>query len=408
MTNRTCLLVALASLGCICAAAQVAGQPSDSLTANRVIELARARAPEVRVADAQVLAARARLLGARAISRENPVIERVSGSDRPFERNTQLEVQVPIGLGIRRAFGIGVAKAEFARDERLAADVRRRVVGVALASFYRVLHAEQRLGVARERSALAEELSGVAAERFRAGEAARLEVNVAEVELFRSRSLVRTQEGAVASVRAELAAVLGLHSGSSLGVQGDLGDRSLFERVPEPAPLELRPDLRAAESELAASASAIRLARTALLPGLALRWDYVHEAGLAFERRGLAVSVPLFNQGHGERAEARARREQARVRLEGLRAIAAAELEGARVAYQAAVAAVAELEQFALQRAQETEAMARESYRAGKLDLPGLLFLRRDALDTRLEYLDRLLTAALGGVDLMVAAGTVL
>jgi cobalt-zinc-cadmium efflux system outer membrane protein len=49
--------------------------------------------------------------------------------------------------------------------------------------------------------------------------------------------------------------------------------------------------------------------------------------------------------------------------------------------------------------------MARESYRAGKMDLPAVLVVRREALDTRREYLDRLLEAALSGIDLAVATG---
>ena len=49
--------------------------------------------------------------------------------------------------------------------------------------------------------------------------------------------------------------------------------------------------------------------------------------------------------------------------------------------------------------------MVRESYRAGKMDLPALLLVRRDLLETRREYLDRLLDAALAGIDLAVARG---
>jgi cobalt-zinc-cadmium efflux system outer membrane protein len=143
----------------------------------------------------------------------------------------------------------------------------------------------------------------------------------------------------------------------------------------------------------------------ALVPEVSLRWNYGHEDGQSVERRGLAVTVPLFNLGQGERGEARARRERARVELESRQVAAATEAEAARAAYSTAVEAAHQLGERGVPRALETEAMARESYRAGKMDLPAVLVVRREALDTRREYLDRLLEAALSGIDLAVATG---
>jgi cobalt-zinc-cadmium efflux system outer membrane protein len=66
---------------------------------------------------------------------------------------------------------------------------------------------------------------------------------------------------------------------------------------------------------------------------------------------------------------------------------------------------VALLEKRALPRALDNEALAREAHRAGKIDLAAFLLIRRDALDVRREHLDRLLDAALAGIDLWVAVG---
>jgi len=63
------------------------------------------------------------------------------------------------------------------------------------------------------------------------------------------------------------------------------------------------------------------------------------------------------------------------------------------------------LEKDGLPRQQENEALARESYRAGKINLATLLLVRREALDTRREYLERLLEAADAGVNLAAAVG---
>jgi cobalt-zinc-cadmium efflux system outer membrane protein len=378
---------------------------ADSLTAARVVDLARSRAPEARLAETRVLEARGRLAGARALAQENPEIEAVANSDERFERRSEVEVTVPLGFGIRRLQRMGVARAEVEGEERLLADARGRAIGTALAAWYRVLHAERRVALAREAGALTAELERAAEERFRSGDAARLDLNVAVTEHARAESDFHSRERDLAAARAGLAAALGLSSGGSLAMSGDLGDRTLLDAAVATADPARRPDVQAAESESRAASRALGLARTALLPDLALRWKYGHEGGESVERAGLAVTVPLFNHGQAERGEARARRERARIELERRRAAAASEAEGARAAYASAVAAAQALGERGVPRALETEGMALESYRAGKADLAAVLFARRAALDTRIEHLDRELDAALAAIDLAVATG---
>jgi len=397
-----------ACLGYLClwssgASAETPVNPPDSLSAARIVAMARDRAPEVLLAQTRVLEARGRLAGARVWLQENPVIEGVANVDRRFERRTELELTVPIELGFHRSRRVGAARAEVQREEYLATDAGRRAIGVALTAYYRVLHAEQRLALARERQTLADELQRTAAEKVRAGDAARIDLNVAEIELSRAESEALSEEHQVARARVELAGVLGLPSVAGLLVAGELADQSFLGSALADTNAIERPDVLAAESEVEAAASEAALARTALLPDLFLRWNYGHEDGEAIERRGLALSVPLFNHGQGERGLARARRERARVELGSRRAQASAEVEGARASYLAALSAVHQLEIRGIPRALETETMAQDSYRAGKMDLLGVLVVRREALETRREYLDRLLEAALSAIDVAVA-----
>ena len=55
----------------------------------------------------------------------------------------------------------------------------------------------------------------------------------------------------------------------------------------------------------------------------------------------------------------------------------------------------------------EALAMVEEAYRAGKLDLAGLLVLRGEILLAQEEYADRLLDAALATIDEAVTAGII-
>ena len=379
--------------------------PSDSLTANRVVELARAHAPKVRMAESQVLEARGRLSGARSLGQENPTVEGVASRDDGFERRTQWELSVPIGIGLGRASRVGLAKAELEREQYGVEDARRGAGGQALSAYFRVLHAARRVDLARNRQVLAADLLEAASQRHRSGEAPRLEVLLTETEDARAQGQVLAEQQGLARSRVSLALALGLPSGEDLAVSGDLGDLSVL--APSLAQRESKPrsDVLAAQSELRAAQAARNLARTDLLPGLAFRMNYGHEDGDALTRAGLAVTVPLFQYGQESRQVARAREARATAQLQLLQNASTAEAGGFRKAYEAASAAAEQLESRALPRVKESEAMARESFRAGKIDLPALLIIRRDLLEARREHLDLLLEAALAGIDLAVANG---
>lgn len=382
-----------------------AQSPADTLTAERVVALARSRAPRVRVAESEVVAARGRLSGARAPSQENPTIEGVASTEDRFERRTQWELSVPVGIGLGWIGRTGVARAELERERRLVEDARRGAVGAAFAAYYQVLHAIRSVELADERRSVAGELQRTAQERHRAGEVARLEVLVTETEEVRAESELRAEEEALARAKIALAGALGLHSGERLAIAGDLADRSLLiQALGAPGPPQ-RADVLAADQELRAARAARRLARTGFLPGLAFRLNYGHDAGDVLVQPGLAVTVPLFQHGQESRQIARAREVRAAAELERTRNTAAAEVEGLEKVYQSATGAAEQLGTRALPLVDESERMVRQSYRAGKIDLPALLVVRRDLLDTRREYLDRLLDAALAGIDLAVARG---
>jgi outer membrane protein, heavy metal efflux system len=395
-------------LGLLLAVARTGAQAqslTDTLTAERVVALARARAPRVRVAESEVVAARGRLSGARALGQDNPTIEGVASTEDRFERRTQWELSVPVGIGPGWVGRAGVARAELERERRLVEDARRGAVGAALAAYYQVMHAIRRVELANERRSVAGELRRIALERHRAGEVARFEVLVTETEEVRAESELRAEEQGLARARIALAGALGLPSGERLAIAGDLGDRSLLiQTLAVPGPPR-RADVVAAEQELRAGRAAKRLARTEFLPGLAFRLNYGHDAGEVLIQPGLAVTVPLFQHGQESRQTARAREVRAAAELERARNTAAAEVEGFEKVYQSATSAAEQLGTRALPLVDESERMVRESYRAGKIDLPALLVVRRDLLDTRREYLDRLLDAALAGIDLAVARG---
>lgn len=401
------LLLLWGACGLLVAGTAIAQPQSspDSLTAERVVTLARARAPQVRIAESAVIAARGRLASARALGRENPTLEGVAAREDRFEQRTQWELRVPIGIGIAWLGRTGVAAADLAREQQLVADARRGAAGAALASYYRALYALRRADLARERRAVAADLRRSAVERNRAGDAPRLEVLLGETEDLRALSEQLAEEELLARERMGLAATLGLPSGEGLRLAGSLEDRSLIERTLEGQAPARRADLMAADRELGAAKAARNLARGEVLPGLAFRLNYGHENGEALVQPGLAITVPLFQYGQENRALAHAREDRAKAELERVESAASSQVESLEKVFRSAELAVDSLGARAMPRVAESEKMIGESYRAGKIDLSSLLLVRRDLLDTRREYLGRLLDAALAGIDLAVARG---
>lgn len=375
----------------------------DTLDRLRVVQLALERAPEVLDADARRLEAEGRMSGARILT-GNPMIDVVTG-DGPdgVDNRTDLELSVPIGFGLKRSRRIGIAKAELQRDDRLAADARRLAVGAALAAYYRVLHATDRLAIARQRLVVDERLRAAVADRLSSGDVARLDLSVVETEVSKTRSDVFVEEQRVIEEKAGLARILGLSSMSGREVTGNLGDRSLFEALPDT--FGSRPDVQAAASQLDAAGAEQSLAGTAALPDLYFRLNYEQAGDYSEWLPGFALSIPIFDRGQGVRAETKARANRARLELDRRVAAAASEQEASRAAFAAAVASVQELEAHAVLQAVEIETMSEESYLNGKSNLGSMLVLRREVLQTRRDYLDRLLEAALRGVDVGLAIG---
>jgi cobalt-zinc-cadmium efflux system outer membrane protein len=383
------------------------GPIAEPLTLARVFKLAGENARDVRIAVTRIAEEEGRFTGAQVRSLENPKLEAALGPRIGPTTTVDVDVgvEIPFERGGKRDRRIAAARAGIQREKHAVDDARRQAIAVAAGAFYRVLQAEERLRLAEERKALAGELLRVARERHQGGDAPLFDVNLAQAEMSRAKSAIASEKGLVARARAALAASLGLPSGGDLRVEGDLKDRSFFDAIPSEIPLEKRSDLLAALAEVDASRAGVVLAEAQQRPDLAFRVGYRHEEGNDIFQGGVSIPLPIFNPGKGPVQEARARSDRARIDAEARKAAVSSEIEGARRSYAAAAESVRLLEKDGLPRQRENEALARESYRAGKINLATLLLVRRDALDTRREYLERLLEAAEAGVELAAAVG---
>jgi outer membrane protein, heavy metal efflux system len=398
------LALALASLSLLAPAAQ-ADAP---LSLSRVIELASAQAPDVRLAESRVAEGEARLAKANVVTLDNPKLDLAAGPRSGAESGADVEagIEIPVELGARRSKRVAVAQAGARRERQNAGEARRQSVASAVGAYYRLLHAGETVRFVQERKGLAEQLLLIARERHSAGDVARFEVNLARTELARIESDLDAAQVGVAQARTALAKALGLPSAKGIEVSGELKERGYFDAVRAAAPPAARSDIEAALADVEASRAAVDLANAERLPDLSLRLSYRREGRDNIALAGMTVTLPVMNPRRGELQEARVQHERAVTTAALRRTALGVEVEGAQSAYDAAVQAARRLEEGGLALVQENDALAAESYRAGKINLSTLLQLRREALETRRAYLERLLQAADAGIELALAQGS--
>ena len=380
----------------------------DTLTFDDALARARERAPAIVAARSAIEQARGRLTGASALLRENPEVEGGAGA-RMVESGDLLEANLGVRqvfeLGGQRSARIAGATAAVARESANTADVTRRVLRDAGVAFWRTIYAADRQRLAEQSMALAEETLHIAERRERAGDIGILDVNVARAAVARARSQVQSEMAASAAALGGLRMVLAMDAAEPLSPRGDLRDRrrytlgELLERASE------RPDLQALTAAEREAQADIRLGRALEWPNVGVGANYERDDGNNVAMGTLTLTLPVFEHGQGLRAEASARERGAKLAAEATRRAVNVEVETAFAVCRRREEAVTELERNALPGLDANEALMRRSYEVGQLRLAELLAIRRETLETRSEYLDRLFEAAVAVLDVEASAG---
>ena len=120
---------------------------------------------------------------------------------------------------------------------------------------------------------------------------------------------------------------------------------------------------------------------------------------------GLTLTLPMFSKGQEPIASGLARAARLRAELDATRIRIGIEVRAALAAYQSRVEAVQVLERDALPGLDESVTLATRSFEVGQIGLAELLLIRREIIDTRFQYLDALLEAAIARVELDARAG---
>jgi cobalt-zinc-cadmium efflux system outer membrane protein len=376
------------------------------MTLVEVLARAREQAPQIVSARLAVEEMRARLPGASLRLQTNPELEANLGNrEGPDSRFTDFE----IGLGqsfeprSRRSARIAGANAAVAQSSANVDETTREVLPLAAGAHFRALHAQERIRLLGATQELAANVHSVADRRFKAGDIAVLDVNIARASLAR----VRAEREAAEVVRS--LAVGDLRQ--LLRMDGDIRVEGELTRGNEPDLTALlqaaaqRPELRALEAGVQEAEAEAQLGRTFGRPEYGVGVRYAREEGDQIVLGGVTISLPVFSKGQELQAVGSARAARLRAQLDAARTRVQLEVRSSFEAYSRRIAAVRVLEADAIPGLDENETLTTRSFEVGQLGLPDLLLIRREILDTRSQYLDALLEAALARIDLDAHAG---
>jgi len=395
---------AAAGVACALLAASTPVTAQTALTLEDVARLARERAPSVLAERARLGEAEARIAGAALRFQDNP---RVSIDAGPRSRGyVDFEAGIEQQFDPRGARPARMASAHAALDGDAArAEVFiRSVVRDAAAAFVRVLYYDRTIGTLDTSRSVSADMLAAAERRYSLGDVAVLDVNIARATAARAEAAQRSATAGRAEAAADLAALLGV-SPTGLVVAGDLVPRPLPPIEELRVAAMTRPDLRALEAERGQAEADGQVAEAQRRVRLGGTSRYKREGGDQIVLGGLTITLPVFNAGQELQLAAAARARRATLELDAVRAAILARVEGAAAAAAAQAAALRALDEGALSQLEENETLARRSYDAGQISLADWLILRRELLDTRLEYLDRLRDAALTRLDVDALTG---
>ena len=207
----------------VCFHAGTAAAQGRTMTLAEVLARAREQAPQIVSARLALEEARGRLLGASVRFQANPEIDAALGNrNGPDTRFTDFELGLGQSFepGARRSARIAGANAAIAQSSANIDEVTRTVLRLAASAYYRAVHANERIKLLNATHELAASVYATADRRFKAGDIAVLDVNIARASLARVRAEREGAEASKAFALGELRQLLRLEN--DVGVDGSL------------------------------------------------------------------------------------------------------------------------------------------------------------------------------------------
>jgi cobalt-zinc-cadmium efflux system outer membrane protein len=343
-------------------------------------------------ANADLLTARLRVDSARAERRIASAWPNPTFSATP-SNPSQYALQIPLDIWPARRFretttAQGVSAAHFD-----VANTQRQVVFAVRQAFYDVLLADSLRTLANDQAETFRRLLAADSVRLRNGSIAERDVVTTRLRLAHAMAVVARSAVQQHATRLALEMLVGATTpDTSVLIDGRLAYRALDISADSILAFGFvnRPDYAASAERVAQSASALSLARAALVPVPVVGGVYqpaepfrsgVHVAP------SLGLTLPILNAFHGERARAASSLAAARVAATRTRLQIQSDVALAFDSYRSARELADRYECGLLADAAGALDAARYAYERGATGLPDLLEAIRVYADTRSDYL---------------------
>ena len=395
-------------LFCLCLPApQLGAQPSDTLTLDRAVAIARTQSPLVLLAAGRRDLSTGR--GRTEAAWPNPSAEwRRENLDSPLPPDIFATLQVPLDVTGRR-FALrqaGSAAAQRGRADssatlrQLELDVIRAFLRASLADELSSIAASEQ--VARERTAVFD------GQRFREGAVAEVVAMRTRLEADRARIALSAARGEAARARAELARAIGI-STAAVGVLRTATHTPLLTieglDTTWSTVRARRADLASVRYAAEESERRWRAERRGVIGDLNVVGGYKGTGGYATGLFGVMVPLPLFNRNEGPRQRAFGESAIARAELLDAENRARGEIHAATLAWEAARDAGREGAATLDARAREVADIAESSYREGATSLVELIESQRARADARAAAARWMVDIFLAELELRRATG---
>jgi outer membrane protein, heavy metal efflux system len=367
---------------------------AERITLDRALELAELGSPLLRVAGAQIDAAGAGIVTARAYP--NPEIAGMAGRQRarvagvPPGGYYAFSFSQPLELPSIRQTRLRVAELTLESTGFARSEARLAVRSAVKQAFFDCLRRGGEITLARENLDLIEDLRRRIEIRVSVGEAGKLELVRADAEVATTRTVVRSAQLRRMNAVAALRAAMNAPADSDLEPEGALSPPAVL-----PALDALREEVLANFPALALARAEIRRAEARLASEIALRKpqpalisEYESEPEIHTFRFGVAIPIPGWNKRKGPIAEAEASLRQMRALADLRRLEITAALEAAYGRYQVGNQQVAAFEQGALKQAEAALKGAEAAYQFGERGILEVLDAQRVLRAVRLDHLN--------------------
>ena len=392
-----------------------AGWPQDSaqaLTLQRVVDTYIAENLELQAAQyrlertrADQIAARLRLNPGLTVTADNL---KISGPTPPFNGVYEIGASYSetIELGGKRKLRQNVADLAVSAAEAQFADTMRRGIAAVKRLYFDALLARYNVDIAIENRQTFEQLVQFNVARFQQGAIAESEVIKVRLERIKFDTAIKQAELIQRQATIRLLERLG-ESGFTKDIVGQMDFRQFnadLSSLKETALAE-RPDIQAAERELAAANERLVLEQARAKPDVT---PFVGYKRLAQDNTILfGVSVPLKTRDKNQAGIARALADQkaAQSQLQLIRNRAVAEVESAYAAFETARDQVQTFRNELLNEADESRSIALAAYQEGATQLLPLLDAQRTRSEVRQQYFRTLFDYQTSLIDLELAVG---